>query len=149
MKSDEQAIRDLIDSWLKASSAGDVPQVLGLMTDDVVFLRPGQPPMRGKESFAAGMKTGIQQFRIESKMDIQEIHVESNLAYAWNHLQIALIPLNGDAPKRHEGDILTVFRKSADGKWRLARDANMLMPVQSETLKSSTPFQPSLRDYQR
>jgi uncharacterized protein (TIGR02246 family) len=39
---DEQAIRELVQTWLRASAAGDLDQVLALMSDDVVFLTPGQ-----------------------------------------------------------------------------------------------------------
>ncbi len=35
MSRDELAIRDLIATWMKASQAGDLETVLGLMTDDV------------------------------------------------------------------------------------------------------------------
>ena len=48
MRSDEQAIRDLIANWARASAAGDLPQILSAMSEDVVFLTPGNPPMRGR-----------------------------------------------------------------------------------------------------
>ena len=51
MNTEEQAIRDLVASWHRATAAGDVDTVLGLMADDVVFLVPGQPPMKGRSSF--------------------------------------------------------------------------------------------------
>jgi uncharacterized protein (TIGR02246 family) len=47
MTSDEQAIRRLVALWHSATAAGDVDTVLGLMANDVVFLVPGQPPMKG------------------------------------------------------------------------------------------------------
>jgi len=43
---DEQAIRELVATWLRASGAGDTETVLGLMAEDVVFLVPGHPPLR-------------------------------------------------------------------------------------------------------
>jgi uncharacterized protein (TIGR02246 family) len=52
MQTDEQAIREVVSTWLRASNAGDTETVLSLMTEDVVFLVPGQPPMRGKSGFA-------------------------------------------------------------------------------------------------
>ena len=52
MQNDEQEIRDLVSTWMAATKAGDVDTVLSLMTDDVVFLVPGQPVMR-KADFAA------------------------------------------------------------------------------------------------
>ena len=41
MQDDEQQIRELVATWMAATKAGDVDTVLGLMTDDVVFLMPG------------------------------------------------------------------------------------------------------------
>ncbi len=39
---DEQQIRDLIATWLRASASGDLPTILDLMAEDVVFLIAGQ-----------------------------------------------------------------------------------------------------------
>ena len=44
MTEDERAIREVIATWMRASVAGDTATVLSLMTDDVVFLVPGQEP---------------------------------------------------------------------------------------------------------
>jgi len=52
MTDDERAIRELVATWMTASQAGDIDTVLGLMTDDVVFMVPGREPF-GKEAFAA------------------------------------------------------------------------------------------------
>ncbi len=52
MQDDEQEIRNLVSTWMTATKAGDVETVLSLMSDDVVFLVPGRPPMR-KADFAA------------------------------------------------------------------------------------------------
>jgi ketosteroid isomerase-like protein len=51
MTEDERAIRALVATWMEASKAGDIATVLTLMSDDVVFMVPGQKPF-GKEAFA-------------------------------------------------------------------------------------------------
>ena len=56
MQSDEQEIRQLVATWMAASKTGDVETVLSLMSDDVVFLQPGQLPMR-KVDFAAAARS--------------------------------------------------------------------------------------------
>ena len=48
MTNDEKAIRNVISSWQKATAEGDLDRILTLMSEDVVFLTPGQPPMRGR-----------------------------------------------------------------------------------------------------
>jgi len=83
MNPDEQAIRDLIARWHSATATGDVETVLGLMTQDVIFRVPGPPPMRGRDSFEAGLRALLADHRIESTGDVQEVQVSGALAYCW------------------------------------------------------------------
>jgi uncharacterized protein (TIGR02246 family) len=120
---DEQAIRDLIATWMKASEAGDRKTVLNLMTDDVVFMVPGREPF-GKEAFAA-ISQGMKDARIQGTSDIREIKVLGDWAYLRNYLQVTITPPGGE-PVRRAGYTLTILRKETDGRWLLARDANLL-----------------------
>lgn len=126
---DERAIRELIETWMTATKAGDIQTVLDLMTDDVVFMVPGQEPF-GKETFretAEEMKGGdAGGVRYEGKSNIEEIKVMGEWAYIRTHLNVTTIPSGGGAPIHRSGFTLTIFRKESDGKWRLARDANLL-----------------------
>lgn len=56
MCSDEQDIRDLVSRWHSTTTSGDVASVLSLMTEDVVFLAAGQPPMRGCSAFKNSLR---------------------------------------------------------------------------------------------
>ena len=49
---DKRQIRHLVNSWIPASKAGDLPALMGMMTDDVVFMTPGRAPF-GMVKFAA------------------------------------------------------------------------------------------------
>ena len=124
---DEQAIRNLIANWLTASKAGDTDTVLGLMSDDVVFLVCGQPPMRGKEAFAAG-QAALKDVEIETTSEIQEVKVLGDWAYVWTHLSVAFRPRSDGVANKRAGNTLSILRKHG-GKWLLVRDANMLAPV--------------------
>jgi len=125
---DEQAIRQLVSDWLAASKAGDVDKVLSLMTDDVVFLVHGQPPMH-KPEFAAAARSqaGPNAPRVDGSADIQELQVLGDWAFLWTKLRVVVTP-KGAAPLARAGYTLTIVREQ-DGQWRLARDANMLVPV--------------------
>ena len=77
MEKDEQEIRKLVETWMTATKAGDVATVLGLMTDDVVFLVPGRPPM-GKAEFAAAARAQSKDapaFQLDGRSEIQEVRV--------------------------------------------------------------------------
>jgi uncharacterized protein (TIGR02246 family) len=124
---DESAIRELIATWMAASQAGDIETVLDLMTDDVVFMVPGREPF-GKEAFAAASK-GMQDMRMEGTNEIRELQVLGDWAYLRTYIQLT-ITVSGGEPMRRAGYTLTILRKQPDGRWRLARDANLLAAVQ-------------------
>ena len=126
--SDEREIRDLVATWLAATRAGDLDTVLGLMTDDVVFLVPGMAPF-GKDEFAAASRTppGMPRPRIEVASEIREIRVSGDWAHMWTRLSVSMTPAAGGTVER-AGFTLTVLRK-VDGRWKLARDANLLAPA--------------------
>ena len=126
MTTDERAIRAAIQAWMQASLDGDVPRVLDLMDDDVVFIGPGRPPMRGKQAFADASKAMHGKVHIEGASDIQEIRVFGDWAYVWTELRILMTPAGGGPPARRSGPGLSVWRKTADGKWVIFRDANMV-----------------------
>ena len=127
MQNDEQEIRDLVATWLEASRAGDTEKVLTLMSDDVVFLTCGQPPMVGKAAFAAS-QAALSKFTIDATSEIQEIKVLGDWAYVWTHLSIAVTPKNGGDSIKRAGNTLSILQKQK-GAWVIIRDANMLASV--------------------
>jgi|SRR6478735_1461517 len=123
MTGDEQAIRDLVDRWMQASRAGDTATVLSLMTDDVVFMVPGREPF-GKEAFAAA-SAGMKNVTVDGQASIVELQVLGDWAYLRNHVDITATPA-GSTPTHRSGYTLTILRRQADGRWLLARDANLV-----------------------
>jgi uncharacterized protein (TIGR02246 family) len=123
---DEQAIRAVVDRWMKASAENDLDTVLGLMSGDVIFEVPGQEPF-GKETFAANLRS-MGDARVEGTGDIVELQVNGDWAFLRNHLRIALVSPDGVASHRRSGYTLTLLRKESDGQWRIMRDANLLTP---------------------
>jgi uncharacterized protein (TIGR02246 family) len=126
MSPDEQAIRTLVSRWHTATAAGDVDTVLALMDEDVVFLVPGHPPMRGRSTFERGLRNLLAQNRIESTNDVQEVEVSGKRAYCWTNLTVRVVPLSGAPATIRTGSALSILRKQADGKWVVVRDANLL-----------------------
>jgi len=122
MTGDERAIRALIDTWMTATRAGDVTAVLSLMTDDVVFMVPGQKPF-GKEAFAAA-SANMKGVRFDGRSDIEEIQVLGDWGYLRNYIEVTT-NREGMPPVHRSGYTLTILRKQ-DGRWLLARDANLV-----------------------
>ena len=128
MTDDVRQIRELVDSWIAASKAHDLPALMDMMTDDVVFMTPGRPPF-GKVEFAADSER-MKGAAIDARADVQEIEVFGPRAYVRNHIQ-AVLTFPGQAPRHMSGYAMTVLRKDADGRWRIARDANLVVPEEA------------------
>jgi uncharacterized protein (TIGR02246 family) len=129
MRNDEEQIRELVATWMAASKSGDVDTVLDLIAHDVVFLVPGRAPMRKAEFAAASWsQAGPGGPKIDGVSEIQEIKVLGDWAFMWSKLAVTVTP-DGLPPVERAGHTLTVLKKEA-GRWVIARDANLLAPVQ-------------------
>jgi len=122
MTEDERAIREVIATWMRASAEGDTETVLGLMADDVVFFVSGRA--FGNAEFAAAQQ-GLAGARLEAASTVREVHVSGDWAFASTDLSIEMTPAGGE-PVRRSGHTLSVFQRRSDGRWVLARDANLL-----------------------
>jgi uncharacterized protein (TIGR02246 family) len=131
MDADQQEIRLLVSTWMQATKAGDIEAVLRLMTDDVVFLVVGRPPMIGKQAFAeaAQGQQGKAAPKFEGTSEIQDIQVVGDIAYMWTKLTVEVTLPDVAKVIARAGHTLTVLRKH-EGQWLLARDANMLTVVE-------------------
>lgn len=123
MSEDERAIRDLVENWMVVTKAGDAATVLGLMSEDVIFMVPGAEPF-GKEVFAAALD-GLKAVTIEGRSEIRELEVIGDFAWLRSHIDMTATSADG-LTMRRSGYTLTIPCKEADGRWRLARDANLL-----------------------
>ncbi|MBW3628041.1 MAG: SgcJ/EcaC family oxidoreductase [Gemmatimonadetes bacterium] len=130
MHDDERAIRGVIDAWHRASAAGDLAAVVEMMTDDVVFLVPGRPPF-GKEAFVQA-QSQLAAYLLESSSDVREVRVAGDWAYCWTNLSVTITPPHQGSAVRRAGHTLSIFRRGEDGRWLLARDANLLTAVNED-----------------
>jgi len=130
MPSDERLIRSWLDRWLAASAAGDYQNMLPMLADDMVFLVPGTPPF-GKKEFQAAWEGPMKGARVESQADIEECLGSGDIACTRTRLSVAITMADGNV-SRAKGYTLSMFRRQHDGRWLLARDANLLTPENNQ-----------------
>ena len=121
-RDDEGKIRELLDVWWQATAAGDVDAVLDLMADDIVFLTSGQEPF-GKDEFEKSYRA--LSIQLEGSSEIEELEIANGWAWIRTHISLTMTPENSK-PQDRAGHTLTILRKQPDGRWLLARDANLL-----------------------
>jgi uncharacterized protein (TIGR02246 family) len=130
MEPDERDIREVHSIWISAVNAGDLVRLLALTADDVVFLHPGQAPV-GREGFSTNFSDAHQRARIRCTSELEEAVVSGEVAYTRSRDTLLVIPRPGGEATRLAGYRITIYRKHADGRWLLARDAHTLSPVEN------------------
>ena len=126
---DEEQILDLMARWRSATARGDLDAILGMMTEDALFLTAGKPPMT-KQRFADGFRSFAGRVKVEADQDVREVSVSGDLGYAWTKLRVTMTEGDEGNGNTRAGHTLTVFRRGPSG-WLLARDANLLGPPAS------------------
>jgi uncharacterized protein (TIGR02246 family) len=125
MNEDERAVRALIETWMTASRSGDTETVLSLMADDIVFMTPGREPF-GKDAFAAASRGMTDSgMGLDGRTEVIELRVLGAWAYTRVRIEVTMTR-PGEAPVHRKGYALTILRKEPDGRWLLARDANLV-----------------------
>jgi uncharacterized protein (TIGR02246 family) len=132
MGSDEQEIREVHTTWINAINAGDLPRLLTLMTDDVVFLNPGLAPF-GQDGFSANFSAAHRQVRIHCKSELEEVVVVGGVAYTRSRDALSVTPHAGGEATQLAGHRITIYRKQPENRWLIARDAHTLTSTKKET----------------
>lgn len=130
MQRAERAIRDVHSTWIEAVNAGDLGRLATLMTDDVVFVSPGQAPV-GRDGLAANFSTVQRQMHVQCTSELEEVVVVGGVAYTRSRDVVTVTPRDGGAATRVAGYRVTIYREQSDGRWLLARDTHTLSQMET------------------
>lgn len=113
---DQSAIRGRNDAFVKAFNAKDLGQVLGVYAENLVFMPPNQPIIRGKDALKSFYDDLLKGGATDLKLDVTEVSGHGPLAYQSGTYEMELKPTSG-AATRDRGKYLFVLRKLGD-TWR-------------------------------
>jgi uncharacterized protein (TIGR02246 family) len=124
MTNETHAIRDLLAAWAEAMKAQDIARLLTLVTEDIVFLPPNHPPVRGKQAVRVMFESFFPQFAsVEQTTTQEEIEISGDLAFIWGSESLVLAPKSGGAPVRLAGHGMSILRRE-NGAWKFASGIN-------------------------
>ncbi len=118
-EADRTAIRQAVDSFVKAVNARDWKAAAALFAEDATLLPPNQAAVQG----GAAIQVWLAAFPPYSTLQCQVLEVEGrgDLAYARETYSMTVTPA-GAAPIEDRGKLLAIWRKQADGSWKCLRD---------------------------
>ena len=119
---DAAGVREAINELQHAVNAGDTTALFQLMADDVEVFPPGAEPL--KADAARGLFRGMFADASPSLEPFanEEIQVSGDLAVQRYSFRLTLRPKAGGTPTTEAGSGLHIWRRGADGRWRLAKD---------------------------
>ena len=113
---DQAAIREQAESLVKAFNAKDVSQMLGTYTENLVFMPPNQPEIRGKDALKIFYDDLLKTGATNLKLDVAEVSGHGRLAYESGTYEMDVKPASGTTT-HDRGKYLFIMRK-INNTWR-------------------------------
>ena len=111
------------ENYVTAINSNNLDSLLGMLTEDVVFLSAHEPVMVGKAAVRPWLEGYLKAYKTHWDKPVQEFIVNGDWAFERYSYKSSDTPLAGGADVQDTGWGLVSYHHDADGKWRVARDA--------------------------
>jgi uncharacterized protein (TIGR02246 family) len=106
-------------------------------TDDAILMPPNHSPVEGKQAIEKYLaEIGSQLQASNFQLSILEVDVQGDTTIVRGTYSSSFTVPGTDAPIEDRGKTLNVWKRQADGSWKLHRDiwnSNMPIPVSPQT----------------
>jgi ketosteroid isomerase-like protein len=120
---DAATLRDRDTQWSKVTANKDVEGFVGFVADDAMVFPSNAPMVSGKEAIRKWVTelTASPGFAVEWKPSKAEAAGSSDLGYSIGTYEMTVNDAKGK-PMTDRGKYVTVWKKQADGTWKVAAD---------------------------
>ena len=125
---DYAAIESIEARWQTAYGARDFEVLAELYTEDGWVMARRQPAVRGRTQIRDFFQSVAEGTKLAVSFDVEELEVIGD--YAWNTARFALTyqSMSGAEPVHDFGRALILYKRGADGQWRIHRDMDTPTP---------------------
>lgn len=133
IQSDERIGHQAHEAYVSAINSNSIDTLLGMLTDDVVYMSPHEPRLVGKAAVRAWGKGYLDAFHIHWEKTTLEFVVCGEWAFEQYAYRATDTPRDGSEVLHDTGKGINIYHHDADGVWRVARDAwNSDLPIPTE-----------------
>jgi uncharacterized protein (TIGR02246 family) len=130
---DAAAMRDTITArekeWSAAFLAGDAAAIGSMYTEDGASIQPAGEWSRGREAIAAQLKAQLDTINVTAREDVpEEVIVAGDHIVEFGRYSYTGTTKKGNKAISGVGRYVVLWRKDADGVWRLHRDLGSEAP---------------------
>ncbi len=122
VEADIAAIKDALIQYCVAMETGDLELWLSLHSDDIVKMAPNAPATFGQEELRASTKPLFDNFTIEMDYNREELQVNGDWGFARGTFTATMTPKAGGEPLYMDAKTMALWKRQADGSWKLARN---------------------------
>ena len=121
LKADKENLLKADMNW--SDSAKEVDDFMAYVLDDANMLPPNEPMASGKEAIKTTFASmhDMSGFSVTWKPSMAEVANSGDLGYTIGTYKLSVNDSTG-MPMADEGKYLTVWKKQADGSWKVAAD---------------------------
>lgn len=126
--SDAEAVRAVGEKWRTLYAEGRYAEIPELYSEDTLVLPRGRPIVAGRD----GMRRAVGGLAAGRKVDIslteRELMVEGDLAWIISDFTVRYTSPDGTVSDPEFGRSMILFKRDADGEWRIHRDMDSPAP---------------------
>lgn len=119
----DAAAKQVHANYVRVINSNNTDSLMSMVTEDVVYLEAGAKPYVGKSVVRPWIDGYFKAFHTTWDKPVDEFVVVGDVAYERYHYTSTDVPVAGGKPVVDTGWGFIVFRREADGVWRVARDA--------------------------
>ena len=123
--------------FMKDANRGGAAAGAAAYTDNAILMPPNHSPVEGKQAIEKYLaEIGSQLQASNFQLSILEVDVQGDTTIVRGTYSSSFTVPGTDAPMEDRGKTLNVWKRQADGSWKLHRDiwnSNMPIPVSPQT----------------
>lgn len=120
---DQEAVRQADMAWSATAEGMQMEAFYGYFLDDAAVMASNEPAAKGKEAIRAMMDTYFALPGFSVKWAVSDVVVANSgdFAYSVGSYDLTMSAPSG-APMADHGKYVTIWKKQADGNWKVALD---------------------------
>ena len=119
---DIAAIKEGGNQYVATLNTGDLERWLSLHTDDVIKMGPGAPSVIGQEQLREHMEPLFESSTFKMTINSEETEVAGDWGFDRGTYTFLITPKEEGEPIFVDGKYLTIYKKQADGSWKISHD---------------------------
>lgn len=126
---DLKAVVDMEKASEQAWTAKNIDGIMAQYAPDATLVVPGAPVTKGKDGIRAMLTELLKDPNVALSMEIANTEVSGGLAYQRGTYTMQVTDEKTKKQTTEKGSALMIYKKQADGTWKVAEDFNTALPA--------------------